>query len=265
MNRPEMLQALQADVDAWPQRVVEAGVKNAAGSAYRPVPRNVKILATPEDPEATYARMLREWSDADADIGSSGWDRVIDQAGPELTWEWLIADDSKPYAELFPPSLRARVRRALEISQPEQREILAAVRPRSAVKRRSSAENRAVEVRAVEVAADLLEREGWSVEDVGATRSYDLHCTDLDGETLFVEVKGTTGPPASIALTANEVELARRHYPDTALYVIHDITLRGGPNDPLATDGAVLTIGPWLPDATRLTCTAYSYRLDDEG
>ena len=33
MTREEMLQHLQDDVDAWPQSVKDAGVKNAAGSA----------------------------------------------------------------------------------------------------------------------------------------------------------------------------------------------------------------------------------------
>ena len=63
------------------------------------------------------------------------------------------------------------------------------------------------------------------MEDVGAVRSYDLHCTDDAGRTLWVEVKGTTGPLGSIVLTANEVEVARRQHPRTALFVIHNITL----------------------------------------
>lgn len=54
MTRDQMLQALQADVDSWPQQVKDAGVKDAAGRADRPQPRNNEILRTPEDPEATY-------------------------------------------------------------------------------------------------------------------------------------------------------------------------------------------------------------------
>ena len=46
--------------------------------------------------------------------GSDGWYRIIHQAGPELTWEWFIADETKPYAALFPDELRERVRAALE-------------------------------------------------------------------------------------------------------------------------------------------------------
>src|SRR4051794_18442551 len=106
-----MLRALQADVNAWPQRVKEAGVTNAGGAAYVPVARNLEILRTPNDPEATYAYMRRAWEAPDADSGSSGWDRVIAQAGPRATWEWLMADPDKPYAPLF-DDLRERVMKA---------------------------------------------------------------------------------------------------------------------------------------------------------
>jgi hypothetical protein len=58
--------------------------------------------------------MVRMWSDPDAEYAGTGWQRIITQAGPELTWEWLIVDETKPYASLFPDELRARVRSALE-------------------------------------------------------------------------------------------------------------------------------------------------------
>jgi hypothetical protein len=114
LTRVEMLQALQNDVNAWPARVREAGVTNAGGSAYVPVARNNEILRTPDDPEATYAYMTRTWQASDAEVGSAGWFRIVAQAGPELTWEWLIADDNKPYASLFSAETRRRVRAALE-------------------------------------------------------------------------------------------------------------------------------------------------------
>jgi hypothetical protein len=112
MTREEMLQHLQDDVDAWPQSVKDAGVKNAAGSAFRPVARNNEILRT-ENPEATYAYMIAAWEADGAEEGSNGWVRVIEQAGPEYTWEYLMADPDKPYAPLF-DGVRARVQAALE-------------------------------------------------------------------------------------------------------------------------------------------------------
>src|SRR3954454_17520203 len=108
-----MLHALQADVNAWPQRVREAGGTNAGGAAYVPVARNLEILRTPDDLEATFAYMRRAWEAPDAESGSAGWDRVIAQAGPKVTWEWLMADPKKPYAPLF-DDLRERVTTAFE-------------------------------------------------------------------------------------------------------------------------------------------------------
>ena len=109
-----MLAALQADVNAWPQRVRDAGVKKSDGSAYLPLPRNNAILRTPDDPEATLRYMIEAWERPDGDEGSSGWYRIIADAGPELTWEWLMVDESKPYAPLIPQHVRERVRDALE-------------------------------------------------------------------------------------------------------------------------------------------------------
>ena len=114
MSREEMLRALQNDVNAWPGRVRDAGVTNAGGAPYVPLPRNNEILRTPDDPEATHAYILRAWEAEDADDGSEGWYRIISQAGPTLTWEWFIADETRPYAALFPDALRQRVRRAID-------------------------------------------------------------------------------------------------------------------------------------------------------
>lgn len=103
-----MLRALQADVNAWPQRVKEAGVTNAGGAAYVPVARNLEILRTPDDPEATYAYMRRAWEAPDAESGSAGWDRVIAQAGPRATWEWLMAEPRQALRVALRGSPRAR-------------------------------------------------------------------------------------------------------------------------------------------------------------
>ena len=43
--------------------------------------------AHPDDPQATYDYMVRAWADPDAEYASNGWPRIINQAGPELTWE----------------------------------------------------------------------------------------------------------------------------------------------------------------------------------
>jgi hypothetical protein len=114
LTRERMLAALQADVHAWPGRVRQAGVKKSDNSAYVPLPRNNAILRTPDDPEATYNYMVETWEADDGDQGSDGWYRIIKEAGPELTWEYLMVDEEAPYAPLFPAHLRERVRTALE-------------------------------------------------------------------------------------------------------------------------------------------------------
>ncbi|MGH2914036.1 MAG: DUF3883 domain-containing protein [Solirubrobacteraceae bacterium] len=135
------------------------------------------------------------------------------------------------------------------------------VRPRRRLVSLGPAERRAVEERAVAVASELLNSEGWTVRDVGATHSYDLHCTRSDGTLLLAEVKGTTQPLREIVLTANEVEVAQRYHPSTALFVVHGITLTTGENGPQATGGLIHEERPWRPDPDRLRPTTYAYRL----
>lgn len=113
----------------------------------------------------------------------------------------------------------------------------------------------------MDIVTQLLTAEGWTVSDVGATHSYDLHCSSVEEEELYVEVKGTTGPLSSIPLTASEVALARSLHPATALFVVHDITLGGSPEEPVAAGGHVHSVRPWRPDDERLVPTAFSYGL----
>jgi hypothetical protein len=65
--------------------------------------------------------MLEVWRQTDADVGSAAWFRIIEQAGPELTWEWLMVESTKSYAELFSDELRAactRHRRRTRATRP---------------------------------------------------------------------------------------------------------------------------------------------------
>jgi hypothetical protein len=135
-------------------------------------------------------------------------------------------------------------------------------RARGRGRRRASAEqNSAVENHAVATAITHFETQGWEVEDVGLLRSYDLHCT-RGRRTLHVEVKGTTGPLSTIALTNGEVKLANERYPNTALFVVCEIKLDGTPRKPRPRGGGVHLEQPWRPIRSRLRAVAYSYRLD---
>ncbi len=58
--------------------------------------------------------MIETWERSGGDEGSAGWNRIIAQAGPELTWEWHMVDETAPYARLIPGHVRQRVHSALE-------------------------------------------------------------------------------------------------------------------------------------------------------
>jgi len=104
--------ALAAAIAQWPQRVKDAGVKLSDGRAYRPVVRNHSLLGLLDDPTALHAEMVRildtdGWDDPNT--GSAGWNRIVEQAGPEYLWEWLIMDPQAPWADLFASEHRWKV------------------------------------------------------------------------------------------------------------------------------------------------------------
>ena len=59
---------------------------------------------------------IRAWSGPtdDADSGSKGYDRIVDQAGIEYTWEWFLIDPSRPWAKAVPEQVRKRIESDLE-------------------------------------------------------------------------------------------------------------------------------------------------------
>lgn len=124
-------------------------------------------------------------------------------------------------------------------------------------------ERRAVELRAMEVARQRLEEEGWGVEDVSANHSYDLHCRDGDHE-LRVEVKGTTGAGASVLLTPNEVRHAGQHEAEMALFVVSEIELDRAATPPVGRGGLLRILDPWELGAGVLSPVGYEWGLPVE-
>ena len=59
---------------------------------------------------------IRIWSGStdDPDSGTQGYDRIVDQAGIEYTWEWFLIDPSRPWAGAVPPLVRQRIEADLE-------------------------------------------------------------------------------------------------------------------------------------------------------
>jgi hypothetical protein len=59
---------------------------------------------------------IRQWSvDFDPkNTSSSGYDRIVDQAGIEYTWEWFLIDDTRPWAKDVPADVRGRIEEDLD-------------------------------------------------------------------------------------------------------------------------------------------------------
>jgi hypothetical protein len=119
---------------------------------------------------------------------------------------------------------------------------------------------RALERHAVQRAAALYD--GYDIEDVGTTRSYDLHAIK-GAEEVHVEVKGSSGTAETVELTRNEVDHA--HGALTHLVVVDQIEWSRLPNGEVQTRGGrVRRWTSWTPQDKHLEVTRYRYRLPDQ-
>jgi len=120
-------------------------------------------------------------------------------------------------------------------------------------------ERQAVERHAMELAKAYYKARWREVEDVSATRSYDLECRS-GRRSLHVEVKGTTGDGASILLTSNEVAHAQAEAPHVALFVVTRIELqRQGNKAPVVRGGVTRSLEPWDLNAGNLSPVAFQW------
>lgn len=125
--------------------------------------------------------------------------------------------------------------------------------------RPSAVERRVIELHSVRLATEYFEADGWSVEDVGARKSYDL-LLSRDKEVCRVEVKGTTSLGHQVVLTRSEIEEQRGHHPYNALVVVHSIKLDRSGEVPVAFGGQLECTSPWIIDDEALTPISYIYR-----
>jgi hypothetical protein len=122
----------------------------------------------------------------------------------------------------------------------------------------SPRERRLVEDRAMHVASEWLSDNGFGWRDVHKKKPYDFHA-DKDGKAYVVEVKGTTGAPASVILTKNEVQVHREQFPLNILLIVHGIEL--SEDRQRATGGIMHPIEPWEIAETKLEPLSYRYVL----
>lgn len=120
---------------------------------------------------------------------------------------------------------------------------------------------KAIEMQAVRQAAAHYEAAGFSVEDVGAYRSYDLLAKRGD-EERHVEVKGSQGYVQKVILTRNEVTHANDYGP-TDLVVVADIQWERHLDGSISTADGTMSVYPdWRPSPENLEPLSYEYFLD---
>ncbi len=122
----------------------------------------------------------------------------------------------------------------------------------------SAGDRKLVELRAMELARQWLEDQDFNYKDVSDRDSCDYRAS-RGGEEWVIEVKGTTGGPSSVLLTANEVALHRGQYPRNALLIVHGIQL--GPEPGKVAGGELSVSSPWQIDEERLKPVCFEYRL----
>jgi hypothetical protein len=54
---------------------------------------------------------IRIWSGPtdEAESSTQGYDRIVEQAGIQYTWEWFLIDPSRSWANAVPPDIRERI------------------------------------------------------------------------------------------------------------------------------------------------------------
>lgn len=117
-----------------------------------------------------------------------------------------------------------------------------------------------IEEYSVSKAIQYFQEQGFSVKNVGTTKSYDLDCFK-DGDTLRVEVKRTQTDDNNIILTPNEVKNAKKH--KTALYILHSINVNMFRKKYKLSGGIDKIVNPWKIDKQgKLKPLSYMYILD---
>jgi hypothetical protein len=120
-----------------------------------------------------------------------------------------------------------------------------------------------VEKRALEVAIEWCEEQGWThIVEVGNRQSWDLEAQVPGGSGhRYIEVKGTTGDRVDVVVTKGEVDAARRYGQRSVLIVVTGITASA------TRDGSVVARGgrkhvfdPWAPRESELTEIQYLWK-----
>lgn len=119
---------------------------------------------------------------------------------------------------------------------------------------------RAIELHAMELAEKFYRAQGFEVEDVSKTQSYDLCCTG-HGREVHVEVKGTTTGGSKVELTINEVNHARGTKWRTDLFVVSEIKVTTKNGEFKTAGGKCRIATAWNPAAEDLAPIRFCYTI----
>jgi hypothetical protein len=193
-------------------------------------------------PEPTLHERLRQWGTRL--LGPE----VFGNANP-AKWLFLVLDGELPDTVGVGADVEEAVVEALERCQARGQGFLL-----------DSKLRKALENHAMAAAKRYFETQGYKWDDHSKTRPYDLRCS-RDQEVLYVEVKGTQTNGDEIILTPGEVEFARRHKGEMALFVLHSIQVAEGDNEFVLGDGEHHLILLWDVDLGMLKPVSFKYDL----
>jgi hypothetical protein len=88
----------------------EVHVKLDSGARYVPNRGSQGVPLLRKNVNA-FDEAIRIWSGpiGEPDAGTQGYDRIVDQAGIQYTWEWFLIDPSRPWASAVPEPVRERI------------------------------------------------------------------------------------------------------------------------------------------------------------
>jgi len=117
----------------------------------------------------------------------------------------------------------------------------------------------AIDRYAMERAISHYKAKGYALEDTHANHPFDLRCSK-NGQIIYIEVKGTTTPGASIIVTNGTRNWATKYNSRMHLFVVHSIRI-SDPEDPKPTGGKEHRIQPWHVSDGVFTPISFHYRL----
>ncbi len=120
----------------------------------------------------------------------------------------------------------------------------------------------AVESHAMSVAEKYLEKVGYTqIVNCSKNKPYDFTCV-WDGETYFVEVKGTQTDGATVIVTAGEVDFMKDVEDKAMLFVLSSVEVATDEHgEPIASGGNRQVLWPWRITVKALSPITYRYSV----